>query len=160
MSQVTPTRVSLDDLPDLVGKNLGTSDPIVVTQERINQFADATEDHQWLHVDPERAADGPFGTTIAHGYLTLSLSTALLWQLLEVPDAAQIVNYGLNKVRFPAPVPAGSEVRMTLDILDVEEVKGGYQVAYRGSAMIEGQERPVCVADGLFRYYRGADEEK
>jgi len=153
--QESPLRISLEDLPDLVGRNLGTSGPVQVTQDRVNTFADATEDHQWIHVDPDRAQDGPFGTTIAHGYLTLSLSTALLWQLLEVPDAAQVVNYGLNKVRFPAPVPTGSELRMTLDIVSVDDVDGGYQVTYRGSALVDGSERPACVAEGIFRYYRG-----
>lgn len=151
----SPTRINLDDLPRLVGVDLGTSEAIPVPQQRIDAFAEATEDRQWLHVDPVRAQQGPFGSTIAHGYLTLSLSTAMFWQLLEVPDAARIVNYGLNKVRFPAPVPEGSAVRMNLVIDSVDEVEGGYQVGYRGTASVDGQPKPVCVAEGLFRYYRG-----
>ncbi len=150
----TPRRVSIEDLPTLVGRNLGTSGPIEVPQHRIDAFAEATEDRQWIHVDADRARGGPFGGTIAHGYLTLSLSTALFWQLLEVPDAAQVINYGLNKVRFPAPVPSGSSVRMSLVIESVDEVPNGYQVAYRGTAVVDGQDKPACVAQGLFRYYR------
>lgn len=152
---VTLTSVSLDELPSLVGATLGPSGAADIPQIRIDTFADATDDHQWIHVDPERAAAGPFGTTIAHGYLTLSLGPALLWQLLDVPDAASVVNYGLDKVRFPAPVPVGSKVRMTAEVRSVDEVSGGLQLAYRGTFHADGLERPVCVADGLLRYYRG-----
>lgn len=148
--------VSFDDLPSLAGTTLGTSDAILIDQDRISSFAEATEDRQWIHVDPARAKDGPFGTTIAHGFLTLSLSTALLWQVLEVTGSAQVVNYGLDKVRFPAPVPAGAPLRMTVDVVDVDEVAGGYQLRYRGTATVPDQPKPVCVAEGLLRYYKGS----
>lgn len=151
-SGALPLRMSLADLPSLVGRQIGTSSGLLVDQARISAFADATEDRQWIHTDPERAKTGPFGTTIAHGYLTLSLSTAMLWDVLDVPDAAQVVNYGLDKVRFPAPVPAGAELRMTLEILNVDPVPGGYQVRYRGTATVPNQSKPVCVTEGLFRY--------
>lgn len=141
------------ELAGLVGQRLGTSGWRPVTQEMINSFADITDDHQWLHVDPERAASGPFGTTVAHGYLTLSLATALLWDVLEVPDARQVINYGLAKARFPAPVPAGSQVRAHIDLTSVEEVKGGLQITATLTYEREGGDRPVCVADLLFRYY-------
>lgn len=152
--QHRPRSVTIEELPSLIGTVIGTSHPIAVPQERINAFAEATEDRQWLHTDPDRAKDGPFGRTIAHGYLTLSLSTALLWDVLEVTDADQVVNYGLDKVRFPAPVPAGSEVRMSLEILGVEDIRGGVQMRYRGTATIADQPKPVCVAEGIFRYYK------
>lgn len=148
-----PLTVTIEQLPDLIGRSLGPSRPRQIEQSRIDAFAEATEDRQWLHTDPERAADGPFGSTIAHGYLTLSLSTALLWDVLQVSDAAQIVNYGLEKVRFPAPVLAGDEVAMTLELLAVEPVTGGVQVRYRGTLTSPGQAKPVCVLEGLFRYY-------
>lgn len=141
------------ELAGLTGQRLGTSGWRPVTQEMISGFADITDDHQWLHVDPERAASGPFGTTIAHGYLTLSLATALLWEVLEVPDARQVINYGLAKARFPAPVPAGSQVRAHVDLTSVEEVKGGLQIMPTLTYEREGGDRPVCVADLLFRYY-------
>ncbi|MBB2893652.1 MaoC family dehydratase [Flexivirga oryzae] len=148
-----PVRVTIAELPSLVGTTVGTAPAIEVTQERINAFAEATEDRQWIHTDPERARSGPFGTTIAHGYLTLSLASALMWEVLQVTDAAQVVNYGLEKVRFPAPVPAGSPVSMTLDIVSVEPVAGGVQVRYRGTFTVPDNSKPVCVTDGLFRYY-------
>lgn len=154
---VTKTVVTLDELTGLVSRTLGPSGAVPISQDRINTFADATDDHQWIHVDPDRAAAGPFGTTIAHGYLTLSLGPALLWQLLDVSDAASVVNYGLNKVRFPAPVPVDSQVRMTAEVISVDEVSGGLQLTYRGTFMIDGQDRPVCVAEGLLRYYRGGE---
>lgn len=149
-----PHRVAIDDLHSLVGKQLGSSRGRVIDQGRINAFANATEDEQWIHTDPERAAKGPFGTTIAHGYLTLSLVTAMLWDVLEVPDAGQVVNYGLDKVRFPAPVPSGSEVSMQLEIVAVDPIPGGYQIRYRGTASIPTQPKPVCVAEGIFRYLK------
>ncbi len=149
----TPRSVQLHELPGLVGERIGTSRWRPVTQEMINSFADTTGDHQWLHVDPERAAAGPFGSTIAHGYLTLSLASALLWDVLDVPDAAQIVNYGVAKVRFPAPVPPASRIRATVDVSAVEEVTGGLQMTVTLTYEREGGDRPVCVADLLFRYY-------
>ncbi len=148
------TTVSMVDLPGMVGQRIGTSRWRPVTQEMISTFADVTDDHQWLHVDPERAATGPFGTTIAHGYLTLSLATPLLWDVLDVPDAKQIVNIGLEKVRFTAPVPSGSQLRAHVDLTAVDEVRGGLQITATLTYEREGGERPVCTAALLFRYYR------
>lgn len=153
--QQLPVRVTIAELGSLVGTVVGTSRPVEVTQERINAFAEATEDRQWIHTDPQRAQSGPFGGTIAHGYLTLSLTSALLWDVLQVTDAAQVVNYGLEKVRFPAPVPAGASVRMALEIVSVEAVAGGVQVRYRGTFTLPDGAKPVCVSEGLFRYYEG-----
>lgn len=150
-----PAVVAFADLPDLVGRSFGPAPAITVTQDQIDEFAHATHDQQWIHVDPQRAADGPFGTTIAHGYLTLALSSKFLFDLLEVQDAAQVVNYGLEKVRFPAPVPSGSPVQMSAEITSVDEVRGGYQLAYTATFTVPGAPKPVCVMDGLFRYYGG-----
>ena len=122
---MTTATVAFDDLKTMVGADLGPSDWLEVSQERINTFADATADHQWIHVDPERAKSGPFGGPIAHGYLTLSLLAPLVNKLLDVPDATTTVNYGLNRVRFPAPVPAGARVRLSGRVTDVGEVAGG-----------------------------------
>jgi len=149
------TSVKVDELATLAGKRLGESDWQEITQERIDKFADATGDHQWIHVDPERARTGPFGTTIAHGYLTLSMASGLLFDILQVEDAAQIVNYGVGKVRFPAPVPVGSRIRLVADCADVSEVKGGYQVTLGLTFERDGGAKPVCVAEILFRYYLG-----
>ncbi|MDX6296357.1 MAG: hypothetical protein QOI51_214 [Nocardioidaceae bacterium] len=154
MSDTAQRVVAIDDLPGLVGTRLGVSDWLLVTQERIDLFAEATGDHQWIHVDPERAESGPFGTTIAHGYLTLSLAPALLWTILEVKGAAQVVNYGIEKTRFPAPVPVGSRMRLTADLTSVEEVKGALQASLELVFEIEGATKPACVAEILFRYYR------
>jgi len=147
--------VKVDELPTLAGKRLGESDWQEITQERVNQFADATGDHQWIHVDPQRAASGPFGTTIAHGYLTLSMASGLLFEILQVDGAAQIVNYGVGKARFPAPVPVGSRIRLVADCTDVSEVKGGYQATLGLTFERDGGTKPVCVAEILFRYYLG-----
>lgn len=149
-----PHRIGIDELPSLVGRQLGTSSGILVDQSRIDGFGEVTEDRQWIHTDPARAASTPLGSTIAHGYLTLSLVTAMLWDVLDVPDAGQIINYGLDKVRFPAPVPVGSELRMDLEIVAVDAIAGGFQVRYRGTAHVQAQPKPVCVAEGLFRYLR------
>ncbi len=135
------------------GRDLGSSDWLEIDQQRINQFAEATGDHQWIHVDPERAAQGPFGRTIAHGYLTLSLANLFLPQLLQVNNVSMGVNYGCDKVRFPAPVPVGSRVRGSGEILSVEEVKGGVQVVVRMTIEIEGSERPACVIDTISRFF-------
>lgn len=151
-----PRRVALEDMPGLVGQSLGPTAPVTVSQQQVDQFAAVTSDRQWLHVDAERAAAGPFGGTIVHGYLTLGLSTTMLWRLLEVPDAAQVVNYGLNKVRFPAPLRVGSPVQFNMRIPAVDAVAGGYQLTCAGSFTVPGQDKPVCVMEGLFRYYRGA----
>ncbi|MFE1953235.1 MaoC family dehydratase [Streptomyces sp. NPDC059524] len=144
---------SADELKGAVGEQLGYSDWAEITQERINQFADATGDHQWIHVDPERAKDGPFGTTIAHGYLTLSLLPLFGPQLITVEDMKMGVNYGTNKVRFPAPVPVGSRLRASATITNVEDVAGGVQVSVAFTVEREGGDKPVCVAESVSRYY-------
>jgi acyl dehydratase len=145
-------RVRIDDLQ--AGLELGPGEWTEVTQEQVNLFADATGDHQWIHVDPERAAAGPFGGTIAHGYLTLSLLPQATFALMHVEDASAAINYGLNKVRFPAPVPVGSRIRTSYRIVDVAEVEGGVQVTTVATVEREGGEKPVCVAETLTRYYR------
>ncbi|MEV5613796.1 MaoC family dehydratase [Streptomyces sp. NPDC052225] len=133
---------------------LGTSDWIEITQERINTFADATGDHQWIHVDPEKAAQGPFGAPIAHGYLTLSLFIPLFTDLLDVQGVTTKVNYGLNKVRFPSPVKAGSRIRLTARLASVEDVAGGgVQIAVQGTIEIEGAQKPAAVLESLSRFY-------
>lgn len=144
--------MSFAELPGLVGERLGPSRPVVVTQEQIDAFAEATHDRQWLHTDPERAAQGPFGATIAHGYLTLALQTAMLWDLLEVSDVGSVVNYGLDKVRFISPVPVGSELVLDVEVTDVTPVRGGFQLAYTATLTIPDAPRPCCVAEVLFRY--------
>jgi acyl dehydratase len=141
------------DLKNAIGQQLGCSDWMTITQERINQFADATGDHQWIHVDPERAKSGPFGACIAHGYLTLSLVNMFLPQIVEVRGIRMGVNYGADKVRFPAPVPVGSKVRGAAELIGVEEVKGGVQATIRVTVEIEGKDRPACVVDTISRYY-------
>jgi len=136
-----------------VGDEFGPSSWIVVDQERINAFADATGDHQWIHVDPERAAQGPFGQTIGHGYLTLSLVPAMSYEVLPRRDGGMGINYGLNKVRFPAPVPSGSKVRGTFRVERVEESDWGSQSTYTVTIEREGGDKPVCVAEVVFRHY-------
>jgi acyl dehydratase len=136
------------------GLELGPSSWLEITQDRINGFADATDDHQWIHVDPERAAEGPFGTTIAHGYLTLSLLVPFSYELLAVEGVKMGINYGLNRVRFPAPVPVGSRLRARFRLEDVTEVDGGVQVTANATVEREGQEKPVCAAELVFRFYR------
>ncbi|GAB3171871.1 MaoC family dehydratase [Streptomyces incanus] len=144
---------SVDDLKAAVGEQLGYTDWLEVDQKRIDLFAEATGDHQWIHVDPERAAAGPFGTTIAHGYLTLSLLPLFGPQLLSVENVKMGVNYGTNKVRFPAPVPVGSRVRATAEVTAVDEVGGGVQVTTAFTVEREGGDKPVCVAESVARYY-------
>jgi acyl dehydratase len=143
----------LDDLKKLAGSDLGTSDWIEVTQERINTFADATGDHQWIHVDVEKAEKGPFGAPIAHGYLTLSLFIPLFTELLEVEGVTTKVNYGLNKVRFPSPVKVGSRIRLVARLAEVEAVPGGVQVAVDGTIEIDGAPKPACVLQSVSRFY-------
>ena len=140
-------------LLDAVGQHLGYSDSLEVTQERIDRFAEATEDHQWIHVDPERAATGPFGRTIAHGYLTLSLASYFLQGIVEVRNVSMGVNYGTDKVRFPAPVPVGSKIRAGAELVKAEAVKGGVQATIRVAITVEGADRPSCVVDTISRYY-------
>jgi acyl dehydratase len=144
----------IDQLPSLEGQHLGYSDWEDVDQSRIDLFAEATGDHQWIHVDPTRAAAGPFGTTIAHGYLTLSLLPALLQQIEVVSGVSFAVNYGCNRVRFPSPVPVGSAVRLGLAIAAVEDVGGGVQVTYDATVEVRDSAKPSLVAQVLYRYYR------
>jgi acyl dehydratase len=147
------TTTTLAELPSYVGKELGTSDWIEVTQERVNLFADATGDHQWIHVDVERAnRESPFGGPIAHGYLTLSLLIPMWSQVLDVTDKTMAVNYGLNKVRFPAPVPVGSKVRLTATLKEAEEIKGGYQLTATATIERDGGDKPVCIAELVVRF--------
>jgi acyl dehydratase len=144
---------SAQELRAAVGEQLGHSDWLEVDQKRIDLFAEATGDHQWIHVDPEQAAKGPFGTTIAHGYLTLSLLPVLVPQILSVQNVTMGVNYGANKVRFPAPVPSGSRVRATAVLKEITEAGGGVQVTAVVTVEREGGEKPVCVAESVSRYY-------
>lgn len=143
----------IDELSALVGTHLGYSDYRTVTQEQVNQFAEATGDHQWIHVDPERAARGPFGRTIAHGYLTLSLIPVLLGSVIRVDGVSMGINYGTNKVRFTSPVPVGSEVRAGASLASVEPVAGGVQVALDVTVEVKDAPKPACVAQLLTRYY-------
>ena len=135
-----------------VGKHLGYSDWLEITQDRVDLFADATGDHQWIHVDPVRAKDGPFGGPIAHGYLTVSLSNLFLPQIVDVQGISAGVNYGVNKIRFPSPVPVGARVRGGAELAAVEDVKGGIQTTMVITIEIEGQDRPACVIESLSRY--------
>ncbi|MFI2039392.1 MaoC family dehydratase [Streptomyces bottropensis] len=143
----------IDELKKLAGSDLGTSEWIEVTQERIDTFADATGDHQWIHVDPEKAAGGPFGAPIAHGYLTLSLFIPLFTELLDVEGVSTKVNYGLNKVRFPSPVKVGSKIRLVGRLASVEDVPGGVQITVDGTIEIEGAAKPAAVLQSLSRFY-------
>jgi acyl dehydratase len=144
---------SIEELTKLVGTHLGYSDYRRVTQEEVNLFADATGDHQWIHVDPERAATGPFGHTIAHGYLTLSLIPVLLGGVIKVDGVAMGVNYGTNKVRFTSPVPVGSEVRAGATLVSVDDIAGGAQVALDVTVEVKDAAKPSCVAQVVYRYY-------
>jgi len=144
---------NLAALLDATGQDLGYSDWVEVDQNRIDLFADATGDHQWIHVDPEKAAEGPYGSTIAHGYLTLSLANLFLPQIMQVQNTSMGVNYGCEKVRFPAAVPVGSRIRGHGQIMSAEEVKGGVQVVVRMTIEIEGGERPACVIDTISRFF-------
>jgi acyl dehydratase len=144
----------VDAFGDLVGKHLGYTDWEPVTQERVNIFADATDDHQWIHVDPERAKSGPFGVAIAHGYLTLSLVPVLLNKVIRVDNTKFGINYGANKVRFPSPVPVGADLRMGVTIASAEEVEGGVQVTYDMVLEVKDAPKPACVAQVVYRYYR------
>jgi acyl dehydratase len=140
-------------LLEAVGQHLGHSEWLTIKQDRIDQFADATGDHQWIHVDPDRAAEGPFGKTIAHGYLTLSLANLFLPEIMQVNNVSMGVNYGCEKVRFPAPVPVGSRVRGGGEVISAEEVKGGIQVVVRITIEIEGGDKPACVIDTISRFF-------
>ena len=144
---------SVEELVGLKGQPIGFSEWVTVTQEAVNLFADATGDHQWIHVDPERAAQGPFGTTIAHGYLTLSLLPRLMHTIYRVDGLKMAVNYGLNKVRFPSPVPVGSRVRAQTGVVDVTNLgDGAYQVTLSTTVEVDGAAKPACVAESVVRY--------
>lgn len=143
----------LDDLANAVGEPLGESEWYQIDQAQIDLFADATGDHQWIHVDPERARSGPFGTTIAHGYLTLSLLARFLPELFEVGGVAMAVNYGLNKVRFPSPVPVGALVRATTELLAVDTIGAATQVTLRAVMHTDTSDKPACVAESVIRYF-------
>lgn len=142
-----------DSLRAAVDEEIGVGSWIEVTQNRIDMFAEATNDRQWIHVDPERAAEGPFAGTIAHGYLTLSLLSAWIMEVSEVTGTTMAVNYGLNRVRWPAPVPVGSRLRGRVTLAEVEDIAGGVQVTWQVSVEREGSDRPVCVAENLNRLY-------
>jgi acyl dehydratase len=145
---------TIAELQDKVGEELGVSDWIDVTQERIQLFADATGDHQWIHLDRERAKAGPFGTTIAHGFLTLSLLPEMSAHAFAVSDTRMGVNYGLNRVRFPAPVPSGSRLRGRFKLLNFEAIEGGAQMTVEVKMEREGSDKPVCIAESVSRRFR------
>ena len=143
----------VDEVKQYVGKEIGTSDWVEVTQDDINAFADVTGDHQWIHVDVERAKETPFGGTIAHGYFTLSLAPRFTEQVMKLDGFAMAINYGLNKVRFPAPLPVGSRVRMKARLANLEDVPGGAQMTLELTFERDGGDKPVCVAETLARVY-------
>lgn len=147
------TFTSVDELVASKGEPIGQSDWVPITQDAVNLFADATGDHQWIHVDPERAVNGPFGTTIAHGYMTLALLPQLMHQIYSVDGVKMGINYGVNKVRFPAPVPVGSKIRAESSVVDVVDLgDGGYQVTLSTTVTVEGGAKPACVAESIVRY--------
>jgi acyl dehydratase len=143
---------NLDDVRDAVGQHLGYSEWLEITQDRVDLFAEATGDHQWIHVDPERAAAGPFGGPIAHGYLTLSLSNFFLPQIVEVRGISAGVNYGVNKIRYPSPVLVGAKIRGGAELAAVEEVAGGIQTTMVITIEIDGDAKPACVIESISRY--------
>ncbi|MBK6869466.1 MAG: MaoC family dehydratase [Burkholderiales bacterium] len=144
---------TLAELAACAGQEITVTDWHTVTQQNIDQFAEATGDHQWIHVDPERAKAGPFGTTIAHGYLTLSMLAGFLGGAAKVKEVRMGINYGLNKVRFMAPVPVGSRLRARVELLEAAPMEGGLQMAWRTTIEREGSDKPVCVAEPLSRFY-------
>ena len=151
---MTVTANGLDELKGMAGTDLGHTGWLEITQDRVNAFADATDDHQWIHVDREKAAGGPFGGTVAHGYLTLSLVVSLFSELAEVKGVSMEINYGLNKVRFPAPVPVGSKIRLAAQLGAVEDAGvNAVQAVVDFTIEMEGGGKPACVAQGVYRYY-------
>lgn len=150
---MSTTTVTFEELAGLEGHDLGHTGYIEVTQEQINTFADATGDHQWIHTDPERSKDGPFGAPVAHGFLTLSLAIPFWTELLEVTGVKTKVNYGLEKVRFPSPVIVGSKIRMGATIASVTEIAGGFQIGVDQTIEVEGGSKPAVVAHSLYRFY-------
>ena len=149
------TRVNgLAEIAALAGRDLGHTDWLEITQDRVNLFAEATDDQQWIHVDVERARSGPFGGPIAHGYLTLSLLIPLFGELLEIRGVRMSVNYGLEKVRFPSPVPVGAKIRMAATVVSVEGVAGnGLQMLLGCTVEVDGSDKPACVAQAVYRHY-------
>jgi acyl dehydratase len=144
----------LEGLRRAVGTDLGVSPWVTIDQDLVNRFARVTDDEPWIHVDPKRAAtEGPFGGTVAHGFLTMSLATRLLWDVVVVSDVKVILNYGLNKVRFPAPVKVGSRLRMQVSLAELHEIKGGVETIFHLVYESEGAAKPPCVADMVWRYY-------
>ena len=152
MRRLRLVRIRLDELAGHVGKEIGHSGWHRIDQAQVRAFADATGDHQWLHVDEERAAAGPYGTTIVHGFLTLSLAPLLLGEAVELTGCIATVNYGIDRLRFPAPVPAGSRLRAAVELLRLDDVAGGVQAVWRLTIEVEGGEKPACVAEIVFRY--------
>ncbi|MFP4573795.1 MAG: MaoC family dehydratase [Desulfobacterales bacterium] len=145
---------SIDELKEKIGEEVAVGDWYKVTQEQINLFAEATGDYQWIHIDRERAeAESPYKTTVAHGFLTLSMIPRMMSDTLQLPPAKMSVNYGLNKVRFPAPVPAGSRICPRVTLLSADDVSGGVQMGWRVTIEVEGGEKPACVAETLSRQY-------
>ncbi|WP_369132329.1 MaoC family dehydratase [Modestobacter sp. I12A-02662] len=154
MTAPSRTTTTIAGLPALLGQELGASEWFEVTQERVDTFADATDDHQWIHVDVERARrESPFGGPIAHGYLTLSLLTPMYKQVLQVSDAVMGLNYGVNKVRFPAPVPVGARIRLAATLTGVTAIAGGLQLTVGAVVQREGGGKPVCIAELVYRVY-------
>ncbi|MFI6699901.1 MaoC family dehydratase [Streptomyces sp. NPDC050509] len=154
MTDALRTVTGLDEIKALGGADLGRTDWLEITQDRVNTFADATGDHQWIHVDPERAAAGPFGAPIAHGYLTLSLIIPLFTDLLAVESVSMSINYGLDKVRFPLPVKVGAKIRLHGTVDEVHEVRGdGVEMRLTFTVEVEGEEKPACVASAIYRHY-------
>src|SRR5260370_42228607 len=143
----------LDEIKALAGQHLGYSEWRMVTQDRVNTFADATDDHQWIHTDPDRAKTGPFGGAIAHGCLTLSLLIPLWGEILQIEGITMALNYGLNKVRFPAPVPVGSKIRLGAALAELKDVKGGVEATVDCVVEVEGAPKPSLIAQAVYRYY-------
>lgn len=145
---------SVEELKNLLGQEVAVTDWVAITQERVNMFADATGDHQWIHIDVERSRkESPYGGTIAHGFLTLSLLPMLMERAVSFPTIKMGVNYGLNKVRFPAPVPVGSRLRARMALQEVEDIEGGAQITWKVTIEREGGDKPVCVAESIARLY-------
>lgn len=145
---------SVEELKNLIGQEVAVTEWFSITQERVNQFAEATGDHQWIHLDVERCKkESPYGTTIAHGFLTLSLLPLIMQSAVSMPESKLSVNYGLNKVRFPAPVPVGSKLRGRMMLQDVEDIEGGVQITWKVTIEREGSDKPVCIAESIARRY-------
>jgi acyl dehydratase len=151
---MTLETLSIDELPASVGRRFGPSDWLTIEQSRVDEFADATGDHQWIHVDPEAAKNGPFGATIAHGYLTLSLASYFAPQLISVEGISMGINYGVDKVRFPSPVLVGTRIRAGAEIIDVTPIDGGFQVKTKFTIEQEAGGKPACIIESLSRYLR------